>query len=153
MSIWPWRSRPVVTPFQDNYSGRILTFDDFPSADTLTVTIPDNLYLIPTSIAFDAVCVAGIRNTTDSALYFSRGGTSFAAVHFSRFTSLHTYQYYFAPYGAALNANVPDFLRSSFLPYPIFLYPNDLITLYLASFLAGDTYGPLTIHGKFWEVH
>lgn len=153
MSFWPWRSRPVVTPFSDNYSGRLLTFDNLPSAATFSVSIPGNLYIIPTSIAFHAVAVLGIRGTIGSALHFSRGSTLFAAVHFSRFTSGHTYDYFFSSIGFNLSANVPDFVRPAALPYPIFLYPNDVLTITINSFLAGDQFGPLTIHGKFWEVH
>ena len=153
MSFWPWRSRPVVTPFSDDYSGRLIVYDNLIASLAIHVTIPDNIYIVPTSICYEIVCVAGLRPVDNTCISFYRGSDLIAASNLAGLTSLHTLRYTItanvtpsAPAGSGLCRVYP-------LPYPLFLYPNDLIVLGLNAFIAGDTLNFLNIHGQTWEVH
>lgn len=153
MSFWPWRSRPVVTPFMDDYSGRVLTFPGTFAAAVFPISIPDNLYIMPSCISIPFNTGAGIRSTTPSTCRMIRGNIPFAASLFGTVQNGQNGTIFLADYGDDYAVAGAVTVRCYQLPRPIFLYPADRIEFHFPSAVAADVIGPISIHGKFWEVH
>jgi hypothetical protein len=153
MSFWPWKSRPVVTPFADPFSGRVHSFQTVFNASPFSLSVPSNLYIMPSFIHLQAITGAGIRSTTSSCLTFSRGGQLFAASNFGTVSNNQTRNFFLANVGIYPTGATPITCLVYPLGGPMYLYPEDTLTFTIPSFLAGDQFGPVIIHGKFWEVH
>ena len=153
MNFWPFRSRPVVTPFTDDFSGRVLSYPGAFNAQTVDLIIPDNIYCIPTALHLLCHTGAGIRGFTNNSVYFIRGGVTFASsvgivLPSNRIAHL-TYQ----TFQGWRPITLPIDNLISYLPHPLYLYPNDVVRHYFAEFQAADVFDEFSIHGQFWEVH
>jgi hypothetical protein len=63
-------------------------------------------------------------------------------------------QYFFlADYGDVYAPAAAPTIHCFMLPKPIYLYPDDLLSFSIPSWVAGDIVGPVIIHGRFWEIH
>ena len=153
MNFWPWRSRPVVTPFTDPFSARVHRWDEVFTTEDFFVSIPSNLYIVPTSIYFRATAIAGIRGVIRNWLYFQRGDITFAGTHIEPTPSNATTHYFIAPIGGISPTLTTLGAKMDCLPYPIYLYPEDRLFFHMDAFLLGDVFDRLTIHGRFWEVY
>lgn len=150
--LWPWLSRPVVTPFKEPFHANLIQYSDIFATTSFNVVIPDNTYLIPTCITFRAITVAGIRGVTPSNVSFMRGGRRYSGTIFGNITSSKDLYYHLltnvglSPAGAAQD--------NLFYPisYPLYLYPDDCIHFEIPSLIAGDTLSEFTITGQIWEV-
>lgn len=152
MSIWPWRSRPVVTPFDSNYSGHIWTDPSTYTSSPISVKLPSNFYITPTSLSLTFSTASGIRNTNPSHLLFVRGGIPFATANFGNLVDSKSLTWYFSSYGDTGPAAQPDLSKLALLPSPLYLYPDDQLLITVPSMISGDSLTLITIHGRFWEI-
>lgn len=153
MALWPFKSKPKVTPFADPFSGQLVGPFGPATSFPLQFSIPDNVYISPSAICLIVTTTAGIRATTGGYLHILRGGLVFTATNWGSLQSSHTYSITFA---AGLNVEAATATisgRIHALPYPLYLYPHDLIEIDNASFIAGDSIDSVTLHGKYWETY
>lgn len=153
MNIWPFRSRPVVTPFTDDFSGRIYTDGLIHTTSPINVSIPGNLYIMPTSIVITITAGAGIRGTLPSCFFVYRGQLMFAGSGWGRIISSAVNRFFLADYGDDFAPAGSTDCACYQLPKQIYLYPNDQLQFVIPTLLGTDIVHPITIHGQFWEVH
>ena len=149
---WPWRSRPVITPFRDDYSARVLTYAGPWTSRTFSIYIPDDLYIIPSAIHISIDAANAIRATTASYLYFYRGSVLYNGCIFDFIVNNLVQDHFIVtgvPYPPAAR---PRECKEFYLPTGIHCYPRDRLFFDLPSQAAGDIIGPIHIHGKTWEI-
>ena len=153
MSIWPWRTRPVVTPFTDDCSAKTLLIGQDVTVFPFTYSIPDNLYMIPLSFTARWTCAVAIRGIEPTNIVFSRGGLIFAGAYASALLSNHALLQTFAPGLERVHFAGFYGMSHAAMPNPIYLYPGDLITYFIPSLVAGDIAHEIVLHAQTWEAH
>lgn len=153
MNFWPFRSRPVITPFTDDFDARIIRFPDHFDTAGFSVSVPSNLYIVPSVISLRSTTVVGVRGVLRNYIHFLRGEVLFAGAHIEPTPSGTVMNHFICPVGDTVTNNTAPDAKLGSLPYPIYLYPDDRIYFFFRTFLAGDTFDHITIHGRFWEVH
>lgn len=153
MSIWPWRSRPVVTPFKDNFSAKTILIGEDVVAFPFVYSIPDDLYIIPLGFTARWTCALAIRGPEGTNIVFSRGGNNFAGSVGHPLFSNNPVLQVFAP-GLQRMAMAGFYgMTHAPMPYPVYLYPGDVITYTVQSLVAGDIAHEIVLHGMTWETH
>lgn len=153
MGVWPWRSRPVITPFRDNFSAPVITIAQNVTVFPIRYHLPDNFYFIPSSIVWQVTTAIGARSSAPTFFHLHRGGLVYSGATAGLLTNSSVQISIFAPIGAI---NLPAGTRNARvypMPYPVYCYPHDDFEFDIPSFVAGDNLDYLTIHGQVWEVH
>jgi len=153
MNIWPWRTRPVVTPFNDDYSGKLIIMGANIPAVPFEWSVPDNLYLVPLSITLHFTTLGGIRSPEGTSIRFSRSGLFFAnSVGHPLINNAAMIQSFCPGVQRMVMAGFFDQSHAP-IPYPLYCYPSDVITIYVPTFLGTDLFDYAVIHAKTWEIH
>jgi hypothetical protein len=153
MAIWPFKSKPVVLPFSNDYSAPVVQLFPLTPGQFGIFSVPDNQYIIPLVIRVPIALTAAAHGTSGPHLYFSRAGNIFASAGIcltaASFVGSLTYS------ATSLISAVTVYPRNITLPLPpsLHLYPRDVITFDLTNYVALDTIGPAYIHCKLSEVY
>lgn len=153
MSIWPWRTRPVVTPFTDDFTAPVLVIGENIPAFPFNYDFPDNLYWSLSSLVVHVTTAAGIRGTIPSFFHLHRGGFIYSGSTAGILVNNSVIATIWAPVGAALAGLGAERARVYPMPFPVFIYPHDTLEIDFPSRIPADTIDYITIHGKCWEVH
>ncbi len=153
MSFWPWRSRPVITPFNDDYSGKLIIMGENIPAVPFAWSVPDNLYLIPLSVTCLFTTAGGIRSPEGTSIRFTRAGHVFAnSVSHALINNSAMITSFCAGVQRMVMAGFYDQSHAP-MPYPLLCYPSDVITINVPTFLGTDAFDYAVIHAKTWEIH
>ena len=152
MNFWPFRSRPVATPFDLPFSAKVIRYPNTYNTQIVSLSIPDNIFIVPSTICFVSTNAAGVRSTVSSTLHIYRGDQVFSAAIFARLVSSVTQQHFLQANSPTSAAMVPNTVLNFPLPFPLFLYPEDRLDFNLYSFVPGDVFSGFTIHGRTWET-
>lgn len=153
MARWPWRTRPVVTPFTDDFSAPVLTLGENIPAFPFNFTFPGAFYWSLTSIVVHITTAAGVRGTTPSFFHLHRGGFVYTGSTAGILLNNSTVVTIWAPVGQTIAGAGAERARIYPMPFPTFIYPCDTLEIDFPSRIPADVIDYITIHGKCWEVH
>lgn len=144
---------PVTTPFHLPFSVQSFTMGTTWNQQVFSVYVPSNIFMQLTSIKIICGCGPGIRPTTGGKLDFLRGDKSFLHVAGPALKTNTTLYFCWCDINTIPGRDTYSKAYAYQIPSNIYLYPEDQIYFDFPSFLPGDVFGPVTIHGKTWEVH
>jgi hypothetical protein len=153
MAIWPFKSRPVVVPFRDDFTLRTFDFPCPVSQQQSNIVIPDNMFAIPVSVIVSLTLAGAAHATTMSYLCFYRDGRLIAHSYPALITVLNTYQLCWAPHGA--NSTVAASPLSWAIPmlFPVHLFPGDTVQFNQLNYLVTDTLLIFRLTAQVWEIY
>ena len=153
MAIWPWRSRPTVQPWNDDYNvtTRALPTGLTPIASDLI--IPDNIFAQIIYITANLTNVAGARvnQFVNWQLYRSNALVLHSAYHLNTSTGQLSISY--ATTYSGLFMALDPMHATQYLPHNFLLLPNDIFSFAVTGGLAGDTLDACLVTLKEWEIY
>jgi hypothetical protein len=153
MAFWPWKSRPTIAPFREDYTGELLHIPDQANVTTFVFQLPGDVYLVPSVISLRIITGAGIRSSTPSSLLISRGGHIYNGCNFGPVASSQTAIIFLSACTGTQVSGTVRIGRLYAFPWPSYCYPDDIFTFDIPSLILGDVIEHIHIHGKLWRTN
>jgi len=153
MAIWPFNTKPVVTPFQGPFTPQHIYTEGPIPATPYRFVIPDSVFAIPTAVVIQATTSAAAHAAGGFHLDFI---TSNQIIHRAGFHALAANQTILVSWfhGCAFNApGAANLNHVAPMAFPIHMRPNDSILITVTNYVALDVFDFISINAMIWEIY